>query len=286
MCSKACKHEVSQKPLGQSWGSPKPRSLHVAPPSLHVGSPSFPARRFPFIMHLWSSDYIGGDNDGYDISKRGFFPGLSAVRPKPAGTSNDGWEISTSENADWGAPTSSKVRSSTTASKVASSTSSMAPRGVVPALVSGPVFAVPTPFKGEEHQVDEGALTASLTFLKAGGVQNIIACGASGEFSSLTVMERQRVTAVCASVFPTATFANISAASCEDAVALEQQAQWVGCISTLLSAPLDSNNTSEQGVEAFLGEVLALPLGVLVWHGLAFAPPTAATAAAFSRRPR
>ena len=141
----------------------------------------------------------------------------------------------------------------------------MAPRGVVPVLVSGPVFAVPTPFKGQE--VDEAALTASLAFLKGRGVQNIVAGGASGEFSSLTVMERQRVTAVCASVFPSATIANISAGSYADAVALEQQAQWVGCTSTLLSAPLDSNNASEQDVEAFLGEVLAVtPHFDAVWR--------------------
>ena len=209
-------------------------------------------------MHLWQSDYIGGEDAGYDVSKHGFFPGLSAVRPNPAGTSNEGWELSKSANADWGAPTRSKVRDSTTASKVASSTSSMAPRGVVPVLVSGPVFTVATPFKGQENEVDEAALAACLTFLKGRGVQNIVAGGASGESSSLTVMERQRVAAVCASVFPSATIANISAGSYADAVTLEQQAQWVGCTSTLLSAPLDSNNASEQEVEAFLGEVLAL----------------------------
>ena len=220
-------------------------------------------------MHLWASDYMGGDDEGHDIAKHGLFSGFSAVRPHAAGTSDEGWELSKSGDANWGAPTPSKVRSSTssptrssirsssTASKVPPSTSSMVPRGVVPALLSGPVFSVPTPFKGEEQEVDEDALAASLTFLKARGVKNIIAGGTSGEFASLTVLERQRVTTVCASLFPAATIANISAGSCEDAVALAQRAQWAGCVSTLLSAPWDL--TTEEEVEVFLGEVLARP---------------------------
>ena len=209
-------------------------------------------------MHLWASDFVGGDDDeGYDLAAPR--PPLSAVRPNPACTSDEGWELSSSGNA-WGAPTSSKLRSVDTSVRT-SPGSSMAPAGIIPTVVEqlkGPIFSVPTPFKGADQDVDEPALTASLTFMKSMGVANVIACDSIGECAGLTIAERQRVTAVCATVFPTSTMANISAGSYRDAVALERQAQWVGCTSILLAPPPYPSGLSQEGVEAFLSEVQPL----------------------------
>jgi len=215
-------------------------------------------------MHLWQSDYAGGEDEGYDLANPR--PAFTFRAPGPAGTGDAGWELSSSKSA-WGAPRPSKMRE--TASKVApagaimpsaSRTSSMVPRGEVPTLVaplSGPVFAVLTPFTGEDLEVDDAALAASLAFMRDKGVKNVIAGGTTGEFSSLTFRERETVAAICAAVFPGATIANISAGSSRDSVALERQAQACGCAATMLAPPFFYAAASDQGIETFFSEVLA-----------------------------
>eukprot|EP00961_Rhodomonas_salina_P005549 75422-Rhodomonas_salina.1 len=68
--------------------------------------------------------------------------------------------------------------------------------------LDGPVFAVPTPFNAGDLSVDAEALRECVRFLSDKGAQNIVSCGTTGEFSSLTKEERKEITAVCAKDFP------------------------------------------------------------------------------------
>jgi len=65
-------------------------------------------------------------------------------------------------------------------------------------MVAGPLFALPTPFREADLALDEAALRASLAFLLGTGVRDVVACGTTGEFCSMDVGERRRVTEIVA----------------------------------------------------------------------------------------
>ena len=90
------------------------------------------------------------------------------------------------------------------------------------ANVAGPIFALVTPFAEDDLALDEAALRASLQFLTdkvallrtrlahahldrcsnscvcAQGVTDVVSCGTTGEFSSMSLDERRRVTEIVA----------------------------------------------------------------------------------------
>ncbi|WXG43558.1 MAG: 4-hydroxy-tetrahydrodipicolinate synthase [Promethearchaeati archaeon SRVP18_Atabeyarchaeia-1] len=57
--------------------------------------------------------------------------------------------------------------------------------GVIPALV--------TPFAKDDEEVDEGALKSLIDFVISKGVTGVVPCGTTGEFTSMSDSEKQRV---------------------------------------------------------------------------------------------
>mmetsp|Transcript_57219 Transcript_57219/g.134693 ORF Transcript_57219/g.134693 Transcript_57219/m.134693 type:complete len:306 (-) Transcript_57219:25-942(-) len=122
--------------------------------------------------------------------------------------------------------------------------------------LDGPVFAVPTPFKAGDLSVDAEALRECVRFLSDKGAQNIVSCGTTGEFSSLTKEERKEITAVCAKDFPGKVICHISSCCISESVELAKHAKEVGCAGVLLLPAYYFAGMGEDGVESFLAAVL------------------------------
>lgn len=139
-------------------------------------------------------------------------------------------------------------------------------------LDAGPIFAVPTPFAASNDAVgsvvDEAALISLLKMHQAKvrgssapppsllhgcspaflddygkshpfrqGVRNIVAGGTTGEFSSLTIAERRRLTELCASNFDGKTVAHVSSSCLQECLDLCSHAKEAGCAAVLLLPP-------------------------------------------------
>ncbi|MES9829479.1 MAG: dihydrodipicolinate synthase family protein [Candidatus Thiodiazotropha sp.] len=102
--------------------------------------------------------------------------------------------------------------------------------------IDGPVFAVVTPFDSF-GRIDEGALIRNLDFLSRSGVRSIVVNGTTGEFSSLSSEERNRVVALCRSNYQGKIIAHISSCSYVDSNMMAESASDNGADALLLLPP-------------------------------------------------
>ncbi len=110
------------------------------------------------------------------------------------------------------------------------------------------------------------------------GVKTVLACGTTGEFSSLTLNERKSIVELCVANFHGEGLSVISHVSCcaiDDTLELCSHAKHVGCDAVLVLPPFYYHNAlpevsahqwflvesnpdpSAQGIEAFLSAVLS-----------------------------
>lgn len=81
--------------------------------------------------------------------------------------------------------------------------------------MTAPIFAIVTPFN-DQDEIDFPMLGAYLEFLARNGVARIVVGGTTGEFPSLTLLERQRLLEECRRQFTGEIIAHVSATCAAD----------------------------------------------------------------------
>ncbi|AIL13173.1 hypothetical protein IM40_06140 [Candidatus Paracaedimonas acanthamoebae] len=118
-------------------------------------------------------------------------------------------------------------------------------------MFKGSLVALITPFK--ENQIDFDALTRLVEWHKQEGTHGIVACGTTGEFSSLTLQEQRQILSTCIDAaqgrFPI--IAGINAFDVKNAVDLISQAQEVGAQGVMVVNPPYIKPTQEGLYEFF-----------------------------------
>ena len=123
-------------------------------------------------------------------------------------------------------------------------------QGVIPALI--------TPFTADGGAVDERALTVLVERCITAGVDGLLPCGGTGEFTALTVAERRRVleVVVSATAGRVPVVAHTGGLSTAEAVALSQHAKDTGASALMVGVPFYEPMTLEQ-TRRYLGDVSA-----------------------------
>lgn len=123
-----------------------------------------------------------------------------------------------------------------------------------PVIISGPMFAVVVPFNGSD-KIDLPVFRDYLAWLGGKGAAEILVNGTTGEFTSLTLNERETVMEAARASFPGTVIVNVSATSTKDACALcAHAAGYADAI--LLSPPYYYSDPPAEGVAQFLDAVL------------------------------
>ncbi len=132
-------------------------------------------------------------------------------------------------------------------------------------MIATPIVALVTPFTSQ-GRIDWPALADYLQALAVWGVQAIITNGTTGEFASLSLDERQQITAFVRRHFPGRIINNISATGIADAYRLRQgSAEMADTVLAL--PPYYYANADEAGLLAFFTAVLKdCPLPVYLYH--------------------
>lgn len=123
---------------------------------------------------------------------------------------------------------------------------------------TGVVTPLVTPFTADGHAVDEDALRRLVDAQVDDGVGGLIACGTTGEFTTLTLPERQRIAEII--IEQTAghvpVMVQTGSTATADVKALSAHAQSIGASALLLPPPFYGSLTSEE-LENFYREVAA-----------------------------
>ncbi len=102
--------------------------------------------------------------------------------------------------------------------------------------IRGAFAAALTPLRDDGRALDEDAFAPYAEFLRAGGVDGILALGTTGEGILLTVAERRRVTELYVEAGLTV-IAHCGAQSTDDTVALAEHAAGAGAVGVAVIAP-------------------------------------------------
>ncbi len=137
--------------------------------------------------------------------------------------------------------------------------------------LTGCYVTVPTPFRGDELAVDFDALANHVNFLVDEGVVTgsgiLLACGAAGDFSTLTFDERVEVTRAvidsAAGRVPVAMGAQTS--STRELVALARAAELAGAEYIQVSPPFYFNHSEDDFVE-HVESVADIDVGIIVYN--------------------
>ncbi|MCP4695646.1 MAG: dihydrodipicolinate synthase family protein [Gammaproteobacteria bacterium] len=120
--------------------------------------------------------------------------------------------------------------------------------------ISGPVFAVLTPFDAE-GKINFPALSDYLGFLQDKGVETIIANGTTAEFPSLSLAEKRELLECCRKEFAGVILNNISSCCLSDCIQLAAHSQDHADALVILP-PYYYANSSQEGLLAFFKAVL------------------------------
>jgi 4-hydroxy-tetrahydrodipicolinate synthase len=153
-------------------------------------------------------------------------------------------------------------------------------RGVVPALV--------TPFTKDGSAIDKRSLTNAIDSLLAAKVHGIVACGSTGEASTLSDDEYIEVVSIArdATAGKVPCIAGISASSTSRAVAMAKVIKELGCDGILVATP-PYNKPSQAGIiEHFRAIYAATGLPLIAYNvpGRSGVAITSATLGALSRQ--
>ena len=117
------------------------------------------------------------------------------------------------------------------------------------------ITAIVTPF-ATNGEVDHGAIEEQVVFLSREGISSIVCCGTTGEFSSLTIEERQSVLETCRASFSGRVIAHVGHSCVKDSKCLVAHANGFAD-AVLLPSPYYFANPEPTGVSKFFSEVLA-----------------------------
>jgi dihydrodipicolinate synthase/N-acetylneuraminate lyase len=120
--------------------------------------------------------------------------------------------------------------------------------------ITGPVFAIPTPFETRSGDVSLQAMSDFLDFLRAKHAHSIVVNGSTGEFSSLTMRERKTTWQAARKNFTGYVINNISATSWLEANALAHASD--GADALLILPPYYFARASERGLIEFFRRAL------------------------------
>lgn len=131
--------------------------------------------------------------------------------------------------------------------------------------IEGPIFAIVTPFDNNSD-IDYGALSAYLSFLKDKGVNNILVNGTTGEFPSLALEERMALTEFCRNTFRGTVINNVSSCSVRECKKLMNHSS-AYCDYFLVLPPFYYANVDNKGITEFFTEVITdSPNPVLLYN--------------------
>jgi 4-hydroxy-tetrahydrodipicolinate synthase len=122
------------------------------------------------------------------------------------------------------------------------------------AQITGPVFAIPTPFEAHSGDVSIPAMCDFLDFLREKYALAIVVNGSTGEFSSLTIRERETAYQAARQKFTGYVINNISTTSCLEANLLARASH--GADALLILPPYYFCRVSEQGIIDFFRRAL------------------------------
>lgn len=137
--------------------------------------------------------------------------------------------------------------------------------------LTGCYVTVPTPFRDDDLEVDFDALGNHVNYLVAEGVVTgtgtLLACGAAGDFSTLTFDERVEVTRAvidsAAGRVPVAMGAQTS--STRELIALARTAERMGAEYIQVSPPFYFNHSEDDFVE-YVEAVADIDVGIIVYN--------------------
>jgi 4-hydroxy-tetrahydrodipicolinate synthase len=134
-------------------------------------------------------------------------------------------------------------------------------------LLGGAWAPILTPFDRELH-LDLGALRAHVAWLRARGIEGLVACGSNGEFASLSTTEKRRLLETLAEVRgELALVAGIAGTSFGEALELGEVARELGCDALLVLPPLYPRKLEPEGLRGFFGRTLDhAGLPALLYH--------------------
>ncbi len=123
--------------------------------------------------------------------------------------------------------------------------------------LSGAFAPIVTPFRPADGEVDTPWIPAYLAYLRAYGLNGVVACGTNGEAASLGVSERQAVLeAVLAAADGMPVIAGTGAAALPDAIALTRHALAAGVDAVLIMPPFYFKRPPEEGIAAWFKRLL------------------------------
>ncbi len=119
--------------------------------------------------------------------------------------------------------------------------------------ITGPIFALATPFKGKD--IDFNALGKYLDFLEIKGVKNILTNGTTGEFFSLTREERKELLSFCRKYFKGFIINHIGSTCLKDSLDLLEHGQGY-CDAVMALPPYYYSPVTSKGLELFFSKLL------------------------------
>lgn len=123
-----------------------------------------------------------------------------------------------------------------------------------------------TPFTADGSAVDASALRRLVNWQIAEGIHGLIPLGSTGEFLSLTRVERQEVVEICVSEAAgrVPVYIGTGAEATFDAVELSREAEAMGADGVMIVPPFYSSPTEDELFEHYrrIGEAISIPIMV------------------------
>jgi 4-hydroxy-tetrahydrodipicolinate synthase len=133
--------------------------------------------------------------------------------------------------------------------------------------LGGVISAIITPFTADE-QVDESTFRTVVNLMIDQGIHGLFPVGTGGEFSTLSLEEKQRLMAVAVHEAAGRVFVmpNVGAITTMDSIALARHAEAVGCDAVSVVTPYFLKPTQEELIEHYRAICAAVKLPVLAYN--------------------
>jgi 4-hydroxy-tetrahydrodipicolinate synthase len=134
--------------------------------------------------------------------------------------------------------------------------------------LQGSIAAIVTPFTPDGAQINEAELRAHIDRQIAAGVDGILACGGTGEFTALSEAERRRVVEITVSQAAgrVAVVANTSGLSTGEAIRHTEHAKATGADAVMVATPYYDVPDFEHTREYYRLVAAATDLPVMLYH--------------------
>lgn len=134
--------------------------------------------------------------------------------------------------------------------------------------LQGAIAAIVTPFTADGSEINEQELRAHIDRQVAAGVDGILACGGTGEFTALSEAERQRVVEVCVeqAAGRVPVVANTSGLSTGEAIRHTLHAKAAGADAVMVATPFYDVPDFEATREYYRLVAAATDLPVMLYH--------------------